>query len=90
MNVTLSPKNAAAVANCANILGCSESEFLNRYLELELDDPKDEIMTVWDTIESLVKIHVQESRGSPKSSGLVLRWCKSKRAGTRRKNTDQN
>jgi hypothetical protein len=37
MNVKPTPKNAAVVSEYAKILGCSETEFLNRYLELKLD-----------------------------------------------------
>jgi hypothetical protein len=42
MNVELSPQIAAAVTAYAKILGCSESEFLNRYLEDKLDEPLSE------------------------------------------------
>jgi hypothetical protein len=38
MNITLSPQIAAAVAGYAKIIGCSESEFLNRYLEDKLSE----------------------------------------------------
>jgi hypothetical protein len=40
MNITLTPENAAIIAWYAKILGCSESEYLNRYLELKLDEPE--------------------------------------------------
>lgn len=82
MDINLTSENAAAVTAYAKILGCSESEFLNRYLELHLDNPKDEIMTVWDTIGCLVISRSRVAR-KPKSSGLVLCYGKSRSAGTR-------
>jgi len=42
MNITLTPTLAAAVAGYAKIVGCSESEFLNRYLEYKIDEPLSE------------------------------------------------
>jgi hypothetical protein len=70
MNINLTSENAAAVTNNAKILGCSESEFLNRYLERHLDDPEDGVMSVWDTIETLVQFAFK----SREEAQRVLDW----------------
>lgn len=52
MNITLTPENAGTVAANAKVLGCSESEFLNRYLEVNLFEPRiDRLVDVRDTID---------------------------------------
>jgi hypothetical protein len=72
MNITLTPENAAGVAWYAKILGCSESEFVNRYLEIQCDWPEDwgDTWRVIDAAELLAKFAFK----SREEAQRVLDW----------------
>jgi hypothetical protein len=72
MNITLTPKNAAPVNGYAKILGCSEDEFLNRYLEDKLDEPlsRDLDLRAIDAMEFLANFTYK----SREEAQRVLDW----------------
>jgi hypothetical protein len=72
MNIILSRENAAAVAAYAKILGCSESEFLNRYLENNLLEPDNKsIAGVRETMDLFAEFMFK----SREEAQRILDWC---------------
>jgi hypothetical protein len=72
MNITLSPQNAAGVAWYAKILGCSESEFLNRYLEVQCDWPEDGVTP--ERVIDAADVLAEFSFKSREEAQRVLDW----------------
>jgi hypothetical protein len=70
MNITLSPENAAAVTAYATLLSCSESEFLNRLLELKLDEPMVHPYRAIDVMDFLAELPFK----SREEAQRVLDW----------------
>jgi hypothetical protein len=73
MNITLTPELSAAVAGYAKILGCSESEFLNRYLEIHLvsEPENNSIVGVRSTMDEFAEFMFK----SREEAQRVLDWC---------------
>jgi hypothetical protein len=72
MKIKLSPKNAAGVAWYAKILGCSEAEFLNRYLEIQLDSPET-VGTYWRAVDA-AQVLAEFTFKSREEAQRVLDW----------------
>jgi hypothetical protein len=71
MNIKLTPENAAALIPYAKILGCSESEFLNRYLEIHLDNP--EKFPLWKAVDT-AEVFAEFTFKSREEAQRVLDW----------------